>query len=55
MDFKPSNGFYDLCINVSNEDAARFNSILLRLYKSKFIAKQRNKKEKKLTSVFIYL
>ncbi|XP_050455686.1 ribonuclease P protein subunit p30 [Cataglyphis hispanica] len=32
MDFKPSNGFFDLCINVSKENEDRLNDILLKLY-----------------------
>lgn len=32
MDFKPSNGFFDLCINVSKENENRINDILLKLY-----------------------
>lgn len=35
MDFKPSNGFFDLCINVSKENEDRLNDILLKLYQSK--------------------
>ncbi|XP_072767287.1 ribonuclease P protein subunit p30 [Anoplolepis gracilipes] len=32
MDFKSSDGFFDLCINVSNENENRLNDILLKLY-----------------------
>lgn len=35
MDFKPSNGFFDLCINVSSENDERLKDLLLRLYQSK--------------------
>ncbi|XP_029161901.1 ribonuclease P protein subunit p30 isoform X2 [Nylanderia fulva] len=34
MDFKPSNGFFDLCINVSNENKHRLDDILLKLYQN---------------------
>lgn len=34
MDFKPSDGYFDLCINVTSEDMNHLNDVLLRLYQS---------------------
>jgi len=40
MDFKPSDGFFDLCINVPNNNENPFlYDILLKLYHSKLVMK----------------
>lgn len=39
MDFKLSNGFFDLCINVSDKNAVYLRKVLSRLYQSKLTAK----------------
>jgi len=36
IDLKPSNGFFDLCVNISSKDEeTHLREILLRLYQSK--------------------
>lgn len=37
MDFKPSDGFFDLCINVTSENIDCLDDILSRLYQSKSV------------------
>lgn len=56
MDFKLSNGFFDLCINVSDRNTIYLKNILQRLYQSKCcVVRQEIKNNNNIFILLIYL